>query len=220
MRRVPLPAAVVFDNDGLLLDTEAAWTRAETVLFARRGRTFSDDHKRYLIGSARRVAEVRLEEMLERPAGEGAALMDELHDLVMEELLVGVEPCPGAVELLAALRDAGVPVGLASNSPRAFVERALAHSPVDRDVFDVTLAGDEVLHPKPAPDIYLAACDALGAAPGASVALEDSPSGVRAADAAGMMVVGVPYLDGIDLPEATLVARSLSDEDVRRALGL
>lgn len=217
---MPLPAAVVFDNDGLLLDTELAWTRAETLLFARRGRTFSDDHKRYLIGSARRAVEVKLEEMLERPAGEGAALMDELHDLVMEELLAGVEPRPGAVELLAALRDAGVPIGLASNSPRAFVERALAQSPVDRDLFAVTLAGDEVLSPKPAPDIYLAACEALGAAPGACVALEDSPSGVRAADAAGMMVVGVPYLAGIDLPEATLVARSLSDDDVWRALGL
>jgi HAD superfamily hydrolase (TIGR01509 family) len=211
---------VVFDNDGLLLETEVAWTRAESLLFARRGRTFTDDHKRYLIGSARKAVEVKLEEMLERPSGEGAALMDELHDLVMEELLVGVEPRPGAVELLAALRDAGVPVGLASNSPRVFVERALAHSPVDRDVFAVTFAGDEVRHPKPAPDIYLAACEALGAAPADSVALEDSPSGVRAAEAAGMMVVGVPYLDGISLPEATLVARSLSDDDVRRALGL
>lgn len=215
-----MPAAVVFDNDGLLLDTEAAWGRAEVVLWERYGKVFTLDHKRYLIGSSRAVAELKLEEMLERPSGEGASLMDQLVELTMEELLAGVEPRPGAVALLAALTDAGVPLGLASNSPRDFVDRALASSPIDPAVFGVTLSADEVLHPKPAPDIYLACCEALGAAPAASVALEDSPSGVRAAAAAGMTVVGVPYLDGIDLPEADVLATSLADPEVHEVLGL
>ena len=91
--------AVVFDNDGLLLDTEEAWTRAETTLFERYGSTFTDEHKRSLIGSARGPAAAKLEEMLARP-GQGEALMDELHDLVMEEALLGVSPRPGALELL------------------------------------------------------------------------------------------------------------------------
>jgi beta-phosphoglucomutase-like phosphatase (HAD superfamily) len=119
------PEAVIFDNDGLLLDTEAAWTRAEERLFARRGRVFTLDHKRSLIGSSRSTAAKKLEAMLEL-AGQGEQLMDELHELVMEEALTGVEPRPGALELLERLLAAGVPVAVASNSQREFVERTLA----------------------------------------------------------------------------------------------
>ena len=211
--------AVVFDNDGLLLDTEEAWTRAEEVLFGRRGRTFTMEHKRSLIGSSRAVAAAKLEEMLDRP-GEGEPLMDELHELVMEELLKGVAPRPGALDLLAALERSGVPLGLASNSPRAFVERSLEVAGLLNGHFDVIVAADEVERPKPAPDVYLAACRALDAAPERSAALEDSPSGVAAGIAARMFVVGVPYLEGMPLPGASLQAGSLADAEVLAALGL
>src|SRR5579871_2077306 len=115
------PQAVVFDNDGLLLDTEEAWTRAEQALFGARGSVFTPAHKRALIGSSRVVAAAKLEAMLQLP-GEGEALMDELHELVMREVLAGVPPRPGALELLRQLRGAGVPLALASNSQREFVE--------------------------------------------------------------------------------------------------
>src|SRR5580700_2367548 len=101
-RSMPSPEAVIFDNDGLLLDTEDAWTRAEETLFARRDRVFTLDHKRSLIGSARTAAAMKLEAMLDL-AGDGEMLMDELHGLVMEEALAGVEPRPGALELLERL---------------------------------------------------------------------------------------------------------------------
>src|ERR687896_2568666 len=114
--------AVVFDNDGLLLDTEAAWTRAEEGLFARHGNSFTGEHKRELIGTSPTTSAAKLEVMLDLP-GRGADLVDELHDLVMEETLAGVPPRPGALELLEAVRAAGKPVGVASNSARAFVER-------------------------------------------------------------------------------------------------
>jgi beta-phosphoglucomutase-like phosphatase (HAD superfamily) len=117
--------AIVFDNDGLLLDTEDAWTRAERALFARHGDTFTEAHKRDLIGSSRAQSAIKLERMLDLP-GRGEALMDELHELVMEEVAVGVPPRPGALELLRAVRAQGVPVGLASNSSRAFVELTLS----------------------------------------------------------------------------------------------
>jgi HAD superfamily hydrolase (TIGR01509 family) len=212
------PAAVIFDHDGLTLDTEQAWTRAEHTLFSRYDARFTDDHKRDLLGSSSAMAAAKLERILRRP-GQGAALMDELHDIVMDEVLNGAPAMPGARELVAELRALGVPVGLASNSPRVFVDRALGVAGM-LGAFDVTVAGDEVPAPKPAPDSYLAAARALGAQPRACIALEDSDTGVAAARAAGMTVIGVPSFPGVELPEAHVVARSLADPVVRGALGL
>ena len=86
--------AVIFDNDGLLLDTEEAWTRAEQDLFERYGREFTMEHKRALLGNAHAVAAAKLEAMLDQP-GAGARLWAELDALVMEEALAGVPPRPG-----------------------------------------------------------------------------------------------------------------------------
>ena len=212
-------AAVVFDNDGLLLDTEEAWTRAEQTLFARRGRVFTVEHKRSLIGSARVAAAIKLEAMLELD-GEGEALMDELHELVMEEALAGVAPRPGALALLARLAGAGVPVAVASNSPREFVQRTLDGAGLLDGRFATVVSVEDVAHPKPAPDIYLEACRRLGAEPGACAALEDSATGVAAAAAAGMYVVGVPYFAGGELPGSDLLVDSLADPVLATALGL
>lgn len=211
------PAAVVFDNDGLFLDTEDAWTRGEERLFAAHGGTFTAEHKRDLIGSSHLIAAGLLERMLGQP-GEGLALMAELDALVMDEALRDVAPRPGAVELVAALRENGIPVGLASNSPRHFIDRVLATSGTTGS-FDVVCSAHEVAAPKPAPDVYLEAARALGVRPEECVALEDSPTGVKAAAAAGMFVIGVPYLPGLDL-RADVVAGSLADLEVWQACGL
>ena len=212
-------AAVVFDNDGLLLDTEEAWTRAEVTLFARRDRVFTLEHKRSLIGSAHAAAAAKLETMLERD-GEGETLMDELHELVMQEVLAGVQPRPGALELLKQLADASVPVAVASNSQREFVQRTLGGAGLLDGRFATVVSVEDVAHPKPAPDIYLEACRRLGAEPGACAALEDSPTGVASAAAAGMYVVGVPYFAGAELPGSDLLVSSLADPAVPAALGL
>jgi HAD superfamily hydrolase (TIGR01509 family) len=211
--------AVVFDNDGLLLDTEEAWTRAEKTLFDRHGATFTIEHKRDLIGSSPATSAVKLEAMLDLP-GRGPALMDELHDLVMEESLVGVPPRPGALELLDAIRAAGLPVGVASNSARAFVERVLSGAGLLDGHFDVVVTADDVEYPKPAPDLYLAACASLGAEPERSAALEDSATGVAAARAAGMFVVAVPYFPDLPVEGASLTVETLADPRVAAALGL
>jgi HAD superfamily hydrolase (TIGR01509 family) len=214
------PSAVVFDNDGLLLDTEEAWTRAEQTLFARRGQAFTVEDKRTLIGSSRSMAAVKLEALLERP-GEGEALMDELLELVMEEALGGVAPRPGALELIERLREAGVTLALASNSEPQFVERVLSGAGLlEGGPFAAIVSAADVERPKPAPDIYLEACRRLGVAPADAVALEDSPIGVAAAAAAGIFVIGVPYLADSELPGASLLAASLADDAVASALGL
>jgi len=212
------PAAIVFDNDGLLLDTEHAWTRAESELFRRHGATFTFEHKRDLIGSSHAIAAGKIEAMLGQP-GRGFALMEELHALVMAEGRHDVEPRPGAVALVDALNEAGIPIAVASNSPRAFLDLVLETSGMARR-FAVTVAGDEVANPKPAPDIYLEACRRLGADPAASVGLEDSPTGAAAAKAAGLTVIGVPYLAELEIPQADLVAGSLADTVVLETVGL
>jgi HAD superfamily hydrolase (TIGR01509 family) len=209
------PAAVLFDNDGLTLDTEPAWTRAETALFARHGETFTMEHKRALLGTAPVDAAAKLERMLGRPGDEMNA---ELYELVLEEVAAGIEPMPGAVALLAALRAAAVPVGLVSNSRRGFVERGLRAAGLD-GAFAVIVTAEEVARPKPAPDAYVAAAVALGAAPSACAVLEDSPTGLAAGRAAGALTIGVPSLPGVRL-DADVVAASLEDPAVWLALGL
>jgi HAD superfamily hydrolase (TIGR01509 family) len=204
-----LPDAVLFDNDGLLLDTESVWTRAEEDLFERRGRTFTPADKRELVGTSAAVAGRVLEERLGVPA---ADVVEELNALVVAELEHGVEAMVGARELLARLRERGTPIGLVSNSPLHFVQRSLEITGLD-GTFDVVLSAHEVANPKPAPDPYLEACRRLGVEPGPNVvALEDSPSGVAAARAAGLTVVGVPSIEGVALAEAHLIADDLFDE--------
>lgn len=213
------PEAVLFDNDGLLLDTEAVWSRAELKLFERRGTEFTIDHKRSLVGSSAEIAGRKLARFLNQP-GQAAELIDELNDLVLAELEGGVDAMVGARELLELLRLAGVPIALVSNSPRRFIERS--HEMAGTGLpFDAVVSGHEVPEAKPAPDAYLEACQKLGIEPSKRVVvLEDSPSGVTAGIAAGLYVIGIPSVPGIDLDHADLVASSLESESVLHALGI
>lgn len=216
---LPPPDAVVFDNDGLLLDTESVWTRAEQDLFERRGIEFTLSHKRELVGTSAEIAGAILERRLDEP-GRADALIDELNDLVVAELEHGVEAMVGARELLHSLKLRGTPLGLVSNSPSRFVQRSLEIVGFT-DRFDVVVSAHEVAAPKPAPDPYLEACRRLGVEAGPNViALEDSPTGVAAARAAGLTVIGIPSLEGIALEEAHHLAESLLDEVVARRLVL
>ena len=210
---MPAPSAVLFDNDGLLLDTESVWTRAERDLFERHGFEFTPDHKLELVGTNPKVAGGILERRLKQ-RGQGPELMAELDALVYAELEGGVEPMPGARELVAALRRAGTPIALVSNSPRAFMKRALDLVGMQGE-FGALVSGHEVAAPKPAPDPYLEACSELGVAPTReAVVLEDSPTGVESGLAAGLTVVGVPSVPGVDLERAHRTASSLADADL------
>jgi HAD superfamily hydrolase (TIGR01509 family) len=213
------PDAVVFDNDGLLLDTESVWTRAERDLFERRGIEFRAEHKHELVGTSAEVVGRLLEGWFEAP-GSALELVEELNELVIAELEHGVEAMVGARELLHRLKQRGIPIGLVSNSPLRFVQRSLQIVGF-HDRFDVVLSAHQVAAPKPAPDPYLEACRRLGVEPTPSVvALEDSPTGVAAARAAGLTVIGIPSIDGVVLEEAHHIAASLLDEVVSRRLSL
>lgn len=213
-----LPTAVVFDNDGLLLDTESVWTRAEEDLFELRGTEFTPADKLELVGTSAEIAGGILERRLGEP-GRAGELIEELNELVVAELEHGVEAMLGAREVLERLQGK-VPLGLVSNSPLRFVRRSIELAGFE-DFFDVVLSAHEVEAPKPAPDPYLEACRRLGVEPGPDVvALEDSPTGVAAARAAGLTVIGIPSVEGVLLDEAHHLAESLLDEVVSRRLAL
>ena len=208
------PAGIVFDNDGLLLDTEPCWTRAQRAVFERRGQVFDLAAKQALVGTAPATAAAVLDRLLD-PPGQGAEASAEMYELALDEIAAGAVPRAGALELLNALRGRW-PVAVASNAPRRHLLTGLRRVGVE-DGFDVKLGIEDVAAAKPAPDLYLRACEQLGVDPARSVAIEDSPPGVAAARSAGMFVIGVP-----SVPETVLEAdrsfESLADPEVPAAI--
>ena len=214
------PEAVIFDNDGLTLDTEGLWTLAEQRLFDRYGAEFSPAHKLELLGKSGELAGQFLSEKLGLPASAGLRLVGEMDELVFEAMEAGVDPMPGAVELLTALADAGIPRALCSNSPRPFVERATERAGV-AGFFEAVVTGDDVENGKPDPAPYLEVARRLGVDPAGCVALEDSPPGAQSAHRAGMTVLVVPSFEGMDFAGADDARfSSLAELGVREHLGL
>ena len=211
-----LPAAVLFDMDGLLVDSEPVWTIAEVELSARLGAVFTPALKAAIVGTRLEVAVPTILRAYGAPAGPedvartSAWLLARMVELFAAEALPLL---PGAAELVTALRRAGVPVALVSSSYRVLVDAVLAHGGL---TFDLTLAGDEVTHGKPHPEPYLTAARRLGVDPRDCVVLEDSPAGVTAGHAAGCAVVAVPSVAGVLVAPAArqLVAGSLAEVDL------
>jgi HAD superfamily hydrolase (TIGR01509 family) len=201
------PEAVVFDCDGLLVDTEPCWTVAETELFARRGLPFGPAQKALVIGKSIRAVAETMAEVFDEP-GSGPAIEVELLDMVTEVVSSHARAMPGAHELVEMAASA-VPLAVASNSPRQLLEAALARGGFS-GTFSTSIAADEVAEPKPDPEMYLAACRLLGTDPAAALAFEDSMTGLRSARAAGVRVVGVPTLPQPEFA-ADVVVSSLED---------
>ena len=200
--------AVVFDLDGLLLETEDLWHASESELFRRHGVEFTRDDQLALIGTGAEVSSRYYAERLGLPVERGPELFEEMIGLMHEQVRRQVDARPGARELVHELRRLGVPLALASNSPRYLVDDALATAGL-AGVFDVIVTADDVERPKPAPDIYRLACERLGVPASEAVALEDSGSGVAAAKAAGLDCIAVPMFAETDVAAADQVVDSL-----------
>ena len=195
------PAAVVFDMDGLLVDTNPIWREAERGLIESRGHTFSSAVRQQIMGLRMRDIVARFKEIydLQDPVEQ---LRQELAQRLSQLVLEGVTPQPGAHEILAYLQQRGLPLAVASSSPPALIDGVLQTMGWNRYFLHRCSAEDEE-RGKPAPDVYLRASGRLGVAPAACLALEDTPTGARAAVAAGMVCYAVsdpdhePRFDGI-----------------------
>ncbi len=187
----PRLSAVLWDMDGTLVDTEPYWMAAETPLIESFGGTWSHEQALGLVGLGLEDSARILQEAGVRMSGD--AIIDHLTEEVMRQLSVtGVPFRPGAQELLASLRAAGIKTGLVTMSMRRMAQTVV--DLIDFDAFDVVIAGDDATRPKPFPDPYLQACEALGVTPDETVAIEDSPNGLRSAVASGASVIGVPLM--------------------------
>ncbi|TQS30332.1 HAD family phosphatase [Microbispora sp. KK1-11] len=213
------PAAVLFDMDGTLVDTEDLWWDACVEVADGLGSPLGEADREALFGLSVEDAALHITAALDTAGGAGARAVEAmLTDAFTGRLENGVTTLPGAVALLESLRAAGIPAGLVSASPRPVVDLVLGT--VGGHRFRLSVAAGDSARNKPAPDPYLAAAARLGVDPAACVAIEDSPTGVASARSAGcaVIVVGssggvsgvtaVPTLESVDLP---LLRRLVSD---------
>lgn len=208
--RRPLPAtikAAVFDCDGLLVDSEPRWRIAEAAVFAAEGQPYGPAEMERYLGRAMDECCRDMARIFGRPRDE-QAISDALLAEVGIALAEGADPMPGAADLLARIA-AKVPIAVASNSPRSALTAALTGSGLAKLV-PISVSADDVTHPKPAPDLYLAACATLGVEPHDAVAFEDSSTGAAAARAAGLYVIAVPSEPGLAIDHDWLLD-SLAD---------
>ena len=211
------PAAILFDHDGTLVDTEPVWAAAKVALAAEFGGTWTEQDTLDCLGLSMKFTLDRLRER-------GVDLPDEqinerLVAKVREALAhQQVEFLPGIELFLTQVRDAQIPAAIVTNATTSIAQRTADAAP--EGTFSVIIGNDETTHPKPDPQPYLLAAQRLGVEPSRCVALEDSPSGVRSATAAGMKVIVVP--GELEVPAELGNARMLHTEltlDAVRALG-
>lgn len=204
--------AVVFDLDGVLLDSEQIWDTAREQLVRERGGRWHDRAQQDMMGMSSPEWSRYMHDELgltEAPEEISAEVVNRLEALYREELPL----LPGAREAVERLA-ARWPLALASSSNRPIIEFALELAGL-RSSFRATVSSEEVARGKPAPDVYLEAASRLGLDPRACAAVEDSRNGIRSARAAGMCVIAVPnrvFPPGEDeLAEADAVVDSLDD---------
>lgn len=214
---VPVPMrAALFDLDGLLVDSEPIWSIAEREVMTWLGGPWNAEVKAACLGKAISISS----RLLVETAGsdvDPALVQDRLLVRMAELFRTRLPWHAGARELLDALAARGVPLALVSSSYRVLVNAALETLGAGR--FAVTLAGDEVAHPKPHPEPYVTAADRLGVSPAACVVFEDSPAGAAAAEAAGCRCVVVPDVVAMPAAPGRMVLSSLLEVDLDALIG-
>lgn len=210
-----LPAAVLFDMDGTLIDSEKLWTISMDDYAAFRGGALSESARASMVGSnMNRSMNLLLTDLgLATGADDVAAAADWVAGRTAELFATGLTWRPGARELLHAVRAEGVPTALVTSTIRSLAEIAL--DTLDRENFDVTVCGDEVDgRNKPDPEPYAKAARLLGVDAARTVAVEDSPSGLASAEGAGCLVLAVPCEVPLEAGERRVLRSSLEGVDL------
>ena len=211
--------AALWDFDGTLADTEPLWIAAEYDLVAGLGGTWSAAHAEQLVGNSLLDSGAYILDVIGRPDLSPAWVVEQMLDRVLRGLQAGeIEWRPGALDLLASLRAAGIPCALVSASYRVLLDAALSRLPAD--TFQVSVAGDEVTLGKPHPEPYERACQLLGVDARQCVAFEDSVTGARSANAAGGLVVAVPNMVSVPSAPRRLHRESLVGLDAAAVVAL
>ena len=189
VRPVPAISAIVLDLDGVVVDTEEVWDRERRAYVAAHGGTWTDAATRAMQGMSSAEWAAYLRDEL-GAAGDLPAISRAVAAGVVAEVQRALPLLPGAVAAVQALAD-HYPLGLASSANREVID-AVLHGADLADRFVATVSSEEVPHGKPAPDVYLEAARRMGADPASTAAVEDSSNGLRAAHAAGMVVIATP----------------------------
>lgn len=195
------PAAVLWDMDGTLIDSEHYWLASEAALAAEYGKAWTPQDGKDLVGMSLYESSVILKERLGADISPDA-IIDRLTNEVVSQLNKHIPWRPGAKQLLHELREQGVRTALVTMSLRRMADRVVAALNAEfgpSGAFDVVIGGDDVTVGKPHPEPYLAAARRLGIAIEDCVALEDSVNGLTSAEASGAISVGIPHI--IEIPE-------------------
>jgi HAD superfamily hydrolase (TIGR01509 family) len=211
--------AIVFDMDGVLADSEPVYFAAMQAVLAPLGHEVTDDHQRAIMGHSIEATWAYLRETfnLEGPLD---ALVDAYDRELVRQLARITEPLPGVRDLVETLRERGVPIAVASSSLPTWIEALLGGIGLS-EAFDALVSATMVAHPKPAPDIYVEAARRLGKPPERCIAIEDTPTGLASAKAAGMHTVQVRSSSTAwpPQPDAAIVLKSLREFDLSLVTG-
>ncbi len=201
------PAAILFDHDGTLVDTEPVWAAAKVALASEFGGTWTEQDTLDCLGLSMQFTLNRLRERgVNLPDEEiNNLLVAKVHETLAQQ---PVEFLPGIERFLLEVRDAQIPAAVVTNATTSVARRTANAAP--EGAFSVIIGNDETTHPKPNPQPYLLAAERLGVDPTQCVAIEDSPSGVRSATAAGMRVIVVP--GELEVPEELGTVRLKHEE--------
>jgi len=218
MSTLSLPKAVLWDMDGTLVDSEPYWLLSETALAEDYGKVWTQENGNDLIGKSLYESSAFLKDLLDIKDLSAQQIVDRLTDSVLSKLQHSLPWRPGALELLMELKQAGIKTALVTMSMRRMA-LAVAEA-IPFQAFDVVVAGDDVTLGKPHPEPYQKAAALLGFEPAECIAIEDSVTGLRSAEAAGCLPLGIVNMMPLEQSGTRVIRHSLTEMNLDALRGL